>query len=218
MPISQPSLTFMSLVLATASLCGAATITYNVNLTVGAGSASGTIITDGTIGALGRSDILSWNLLLNDGTSTVDLPGQNGAVQGCTGCVANMNYQVAPGDLSATAGQLFFNFVNGSTVNYLAFDIQTFTNSTFPSWRLCMTGSQATCDGPGTESIDVLYSSGVGDISQITTGLSGPQVIGSAAGSGTPEPSTFTLLFAGVAVALVFRMATRRLHKRSFLQ
>ena len=45
-----------------------ADITYAVDETVGAGSATGFITTDGTIGILDTADILNWNLTLNDGT------------------------------------------------------------------------------------------------------------------------------------------------------
>ena len=50
-------------------------IIYNVNLTVGAGSVTGDIVTDGTIGDLGLSNIVDWNLLLNDGVTTSGLLG-----------------------------------------------------------------------------------------------------------------------------------------------
>ena len=48
-----------------------ANITYNVNLTFGsAGSMVGTITTDGTIGVLSTSNIVSWNLTLADSPPT----------------------------------------------------------------------------------------------------------------------------------------------------
>ena len=51
-------------------------ITYNVNLPFGGtGSLVGTITTDGTIGVLSSSNILSWNLTLNDGSKiTIQTP------------------------------------------------------------------------------------------------------------------------------------------------
>ena len=53
-----------------------ADITYAVDETVGAGSATGFITTNGTLGILDTADILNWNLTLNDGTNPpVDLEG-----------------------------------------------------------------------------------------------------------------------------------------------
>ncbi len=86
-------------------------ITYNVNLTFthpqcsqpvgctpgsGAGSAVGTITTDGTIGVLNASNIVSFNLTLNDGSHTGILTPSNATVTG-TG-------------LSATSTNLLFDY------------------------------------------------------------------------------------------------------------
>jgi len=51
------------------AVCCSADITYDVDQTVGIGSVKGFIETDGTTGVLGASNILNWNLLLNDGTN-----------------------------------------------------------------------------------------------------------------------------------------------------
>ena len=49
-------------------------ITYNVNLTFGsAGSMVGTITTDGTLGVLTTSNIVSWNLTLADSATNSTL-------------------------------------------------------------------------------------------------------------------------------------------------
>jgi hypothetical protein len=42
-----------------------ANIVYNVDRTVGMGSVTGTITTDGNTGTLGLGDFLAWNLTLN---------------------------------------------------------------------------------------------------------------------------------------------------------
>jgi hypothetical protein len=52
----------LPLLIGAASICGASPITYSVNQTVGAGSVSGFIETDGTIGTLTTANILNWNL------------------------------------------------------------------------------------------------------------------------------------------------------------
>jgi hypothetical protein len=45
-------------------VCSAASITYNVDQTIGAGSVVGTVQTDGTIGGLTTANFTDWNLLL----------------------------------------------------------------------------------------------------------------------------------------------------------
>src|SRR5262249_54542647 len=91
------SLLLPSLVLAAATLCNAATITYNVNQPIGAGGVTGDIVTDAKLGALINVDIVDWNLLLNDGSTTFDL----------TGPLSGGNSVLEPhwgaGDLTATA-------------------------------------------------------------------------------------------------------------------
>jgi hypothetical protein len=56
------------------SSCWANSI-YNVGQTVGSGTVTGSITTDGTIGVLSSNNILDWNLVVNDGTNTVNLFG-----------------------------------------------------------------------------------------------------------------------------------------------
>jgi hypothetical protein len=75
-------------------------ITYNMNLTVGTGFATGTITTDGTIGTLAARDILGWNLLVNDGTSTVNISS--------TGITPVTNLFGV--DLTATPTAILFDF------------------------------------------------------------------------------------------------------------
>ena len=96
-----PRFSFASLLLvAVAPLCSGETKTYIVNLTIGAGSVTGVITTDDTIGTLGPSNILGYNLLLNDGTDTpYNLIGP-----------PDFNLFLTGSDLSATATQLLFNF------------------------------------------------------------------------------------------------------------
>jgi hypothetical protein len=173
------------LVLGAASPCSAASITY------GAGGVTGHIITDGKIGTLGQSDIVDWNLLLNDGTNTKDLLGP---LSGSNSVV----FVVLPSSLSATATQLLFNFgvtdilirgsgfifesAAGSDHGYLCFNSES-----------CVSGIPSPPPGTGVEQ---LISTTAGNIQ--STDLTGTQVIGTAATpSSTPEPSTLALLSAG---------------------
>jgi hypothetical protein len=55
---------------------------YTVDLAFGAASVTGTITTDGTIGVLDIPDVTSWNLVLNDGKTTIHLPPLHGLLAG----------------------------------------------------------------------------------------------------------------------------------------
>jgi len=100
MHILQRSPALLLLVLGAASLCNAANITYNVNLTIGAGSVVGDIVTDGTVGLLGS----------NTYDSTGPLSGSNSLVT-----FAGTDY------LSATANQLEYNFSGTPGSGFLSF-------------------------------------------------------------------------------------------------
>jgi hypothetical protein len=89
------------------SLLRADNITYNIDQTVGAGSVTGTITTDGTIGALNTGgvndgpvgfagNIVNVNLVLSDGTNTEPLSGGI--------------FSSAGSDLIASATDLTFDF------------------------------------------------------------------------------------------------------------
>ena len=55
-------------------------IIYDVSRTVQSGSISGTIETDGTIGVLNQSNIISWTLDANDGTDTFTISSTTGGL------------------------------------------------------------------------------------------------------------------------------------------
>jgi hypothetical protein len=46
---------------------------YEINLSVGAGSITGVIETDGVSGELSASDVVDWNLLINNGNRSFNL-------------------------------------------------------------------------------------------------------------------------------------------------
>ena len=79
-----------------------ADITYDVGLTVGTGSVNGYIETDGTIGAISDGNIVDYNLILNNGSTTFDLTGPLSG--------DNSAVDINQSDLTATATQLLFNF------------------------------------------------------------------------------------------------------------
>jgi hypothetical protein len=194
----------LSFVLGVASLCSGATITYDVNQTIGAGSVTGDIVTDGTIGSLTpATNFVDWNLLMDDGTSTVDLlgplSGSNSVLVDFTGA----------GNVSATATQLSFNFSGAPGTN--PFDVNEFyfaTTSSFNPFEqssLCFQSTPSTfgCGPPSSgETLEVN-----GD-SPLSTSLSGTQVIGTAVA--TPEPSYVALQGAGILALLAFRKLVNR--------
>ncbi len=103
-----------------------ASIVYKVNEVMGVGGIFGTITTDGTIGQLSASDILSWNLnvngnggvtynLVSDGTSGVEV-GNNTDV---------FNPSAGTPDLTADANHIYFNF-SGTDGGYLGFQTLPF--------------------------------------------------------------------------------------------
>jgi hypothetical protein len=96
-------------------------IIYNVNLTIGSGSVTGTITTDGTLGVLAKADITDWNLTLSDGTHTQTLLDNSQSVENIRGT-----------GVSATAGGLFFNL--SSTDNPSDF-IFSYPSVAFVCWN-----------------------------------------------------------------------------------
>jgi hypothetical protein len=168
-----------------AALVSAGPITFSLNNTVGAGSISGTIATDGFLGVLGTSNILDWDLTLSDGTTSFTLLGPLSG--------NNSQVVVVGTDLSETATQLLFNFSGsgyvlfqnptiGSAINYFCVEAQT-----------GCTGS------PAGESLR--RTAGLNQF----TAFSGSQAINSDLISTVPEPSGFVLLTFGAAALLTLR-------------
>jgi hypothetical protein len=152
----------LSFVLGAAASLGSADPTaYYVNQTIGAGSVSGYIKTDGKIGVLAPTDILGWNLLLNDGTDTFDLPG--GIIFGFSGS-----------DLSATATQLQFDFNGSDNGEFLISDGSLDFNVCFST---AVPGVSLFCEGAG----ETLFFNSFSGANDQFTSLSGTQAIASMA-------------------------------------
>jgi PEP-CTERM motif len=177
-----------------ANVCNAGSVTYNVNLTIGTGSATGDIVTDGTIGSLTDANIVDWNLEVNEnnGTGTIDLvPGNSGLFDHTT-------------VLSATATQLVYDF-SGSGLNFFYF---VNTNSP-PQYVVCFQGSANQCAGPTSGAGEALTY--VNDVNNDNpppqfTSLSGPQAIATTAA--VPEAETYAMMLVGLG--LVGLAARRR--------
>jgi PEP-CTERM motif len=170
-------------------VCNAATIIFNVNQTIGAGSVTGTIQTDGATGVLGQTDVTGWNLQLNGVGATLNLTNNNSHVF------------LEGSDVTATATNLFFNY-SGGDQGYLLFQIN------FGS------AMQYTCDATANSGV---CSQGASVVPQTISNASaqfasvaGNQIIGTAAVAGVPEPATWAMMLLGFAgLGFAFRKSRR---------
>ena len=181
----RTSIWFITLALAAALSPAAAKadITYAVDETVGAGSATGFITTNGTIGTLDIADILDWNLTLNDGTHpAVDLEGPASGNNSLALLVGS--------DLTATPTQLIFAFgaADGGRLQFYVIGGPVICYSTIVD-----------CTGTIGVSLDTLTP----DTHFVFTALSDTEAI--AGPVLAPEPATVILLPAGIALLLLMR-------------
>jgi hypothetical protein len=174
---------------------GSASVIFNVNQTIGAGGVTGTITTDGTLGALGSTNLLDWSLTLNDGAATFLLTAANSEVAFILGAA-----------LSETTSQLLFDTANGGIV--------LFQNPTIGSGQnfWCLDNPSGSCDSrPGTESLRINGATQ-------TAAWQGIVVIGAADASVPPSairlPATLVLLGLGLGALMLFsaRQANRPPH------
>jgi hypothetical protein len=151
----------------------------------------GTITTDGTLGVLQSSNILSWNLQLNDNLRPgydVDLTPANSGIWYDTG-----------NGLTASATALSFNFSDAGA----GFIIQGTTYGFSSGYQyFCLQATTGACIAGETIVPDYYAVDGVS-----ATGLSGSVPL-----SGVPEPATWAMMLLGFA-GVGFEAYRRARHK-----
>lgn len=148
----------------------ASPITYTLDQTVGSGSVTGTITTDGTLGTLAASNVTAWDLNLLGPGASLTLTNSNSSLE------------FAGADLSASATDLSFNF-SATDNGYLLIQETGYHHS----------GHYYYCDSAGT---GTCYA-GISDVPGYYTDPSaqydgtptGTQVIATV-----PEPAALALL------------------------
>jgi hypothetical protein len=161
------------------SVCSAGPITYSVNQTIGLGSVTGSIQTDGTTGVLGAGNIIGWNLELNGVGASLNLTNLN------SGVFLNGT------DVTATAGDLFFNF-GAADDGYFLFEV------------IFGAGARYYCDAATLQNFVCAHGASVvpqtiSDPSAQFVPEVGNQIIGVARSTSVPEPATLALLGLGLA-------------------
>ena len=184
----------------------AATIVYNVNQTIGSGSVTGTITTNGTIGILTKPDITAFNLhLTGSGGVTFDLDNSSAGV-----LVGNISDPFNPNagnqDLTADGTNIYFNF-DGTDGGYFGFQ------------QVFYSGQHYWCNASQGQGFDCLVGKSVApvnffDPSFQNVSATGNQIIASTGviGGGVPEPAAWGMMLLGFGVmgsAMRRRVAAR---------
>lgn len=94
----------LALLVLALGLSAHANIDYSLNHAVGAGSVTGTITTDGTLGVLSAGNLVDWDIVIFDGSSSFNLLGpQSGS---------NSALYFAGSSLSSTLTDLLWDYSN----------------------------------------------------------------------------------------------------------
>ena len=170
---------------------------YNVDRSIGAGTVTGIISTDGTLGSLTADNIVDWQLVISDGQGSVTLDGPDSES-------GNSNLILSSSFLTATLEGIHFNIGTDGIAYWRKWDFSTSTN-----WW-CLEGISRQCGitPPGGESLRL-----IGNIQQ--SSHNGQVVIATL--TSVPVPAAFWLFGTGL-VGLVGVASRIVAHNQTFLK
>lgn len=188
-----------SLALGLSSPAYAGPIVYYVHQSVGAGTVTGSITTDGHIGNLDVTNFLAWNLQLS-------VPGQTFSLDQANSVVLSYQsgfYGPANNDVTATAQNILFNF-DGTDGGYLGFQQGPYSGNHYWCSATITQGFDCAAGGQTVAPISVFSA-------YEFQAFRGNIVIATAAAS-VPEPASWGMMLTGFGVlgtALRRRRAAR---------
>lgn len=159
----------------------ASPITYQVNRVIGAGSVTGFIQTDGTIGVLSAANFIDWDLMLKDSASQFKLTGPLSG--------GNSSIFVRGTDAAAFDSFLLFNF---SGIDY---GVLVFEKGLFSALHYYCDSTQPNECAPGETVAPDSTSGGFQNAER-----HGVVVLGITADP-IPEPATYALVSLGLALS-----------------
>jgi hypothetical protein len=192
---------FTALLILGAAGASFANVIYNVDLSIGTGTVTGTITTDGATGPLALTDLKDWNLTITDGVTSVSLTGPSSG--------SNSSDFINGSPLSANATNILFDF-SGSAVDnaYFFFEKGTSPNVDFVCFGPGGGGAfQGVCASGQNGNVEA-FEINSGDNQSVL--LSGTLPIATVAPAAVPEPSSLILLFVGVSVLLLMRVRSQK--------
>jgi hypothetical protein len=175
---------------ANAARAATCAIDYQVNVPIASNdpsvtpaSVTGDICTDGTIGTLAQSDIVSWNLSLsNSWNPQISDYSLSSSLSTAT---LNLYLNNVASPLSATPTQLTWDFFDPGAGNYAELYFSDSSSNNFVAWDNFHSSGPVTTNSYGNTQTSASYG----------TPQSGPQLVGTA----IPEPASALLLLAGLA-------------------